>query len=77
MSTFYVLSGVWAAEVWKGHNVANVNKVLLSRGILTPDSAGKASRPEHLPGMGRTRCYVVNTAALFADPHSELLADAA
>ncbi|MNZ25893.1 hypothetical protein D3C78_430690 [compost metagenome] len=76
VSTFYVLSAVWAAEIWKGHNVANVNKVLLARGILTPDGAGKASRPEHLPGMGRTRCYVVNAGALFADRQAEY-ADAA
>lgn len=71
VSTFYVLSAVWASEIWKGHNVANVNKVLLARGILTPDSAGKASRPEHLPGMGRPRCYVVNTSALFAERQTE------
>ncbi|MNR45711.1 hypothetical protein D3C85_1645910 [compost metagenome] len=56
--------------------MANVNKVLLARGILTPDGAGKASRPEHLPGMGRTRCYVVNAGALFADRQAEY-ADAA
>ncbi len=71
VSTFYVLSAVWAAEIWKGHNVATVNKVLLAQGILTPDSSGKASRPEHLPGMGRTRCYVVNAAALFAERQAE------
>ncbi|SEJ33084.1 Uncharcterized protein, DUF927 family [Azotobacter beijerinckii] len=75
--SYYVLGGVWASEIWKGYNVANVNKVLLARGILTPGSNGSASRSERLPGMGKTRCYLVNPAALFADHQPEQLANAA
>ncbi|MOA25241.1 hypothetical protein D3C78_1459540 [compost metagenome] len=75
--SYYVLGGVWASEVWKGYNVANVNKVLLARGILTPGSNGSASRSERLPGMGKTRCYLVNPAALFADSPADQLAEAA
>lgn len=75
--SYYVLGGVWASEIWKGYNVANVNKVLLARGILTPGSNGSASRSERLPGMGKTRCYLVNPAALFADQQPEQLANAA
>lgn len=75
--SYYVLGGVWASEIWKGHNVANVNKVLLARGILTPGSNGTPSRSERLPGMGKTRCYLVNPAALFAESPAEQLADAA
>ena len=51
----------------KGYNMANVNKVLLARGILTPSSDGKAARSEQLPGMGKTRCYLVSATALNAD----------
>jgi hypothetical protein len=64
---YYVLSAVWASEVWKGYNVANVNKVLLARGILSLGTEGKAARSERLPGMGKTRCYLVSAAALNAD----------
>ncbi|THG81556.1 DUF927 domain-containing protein [Pseudomonas sp. A-1] len=64
---YYVLAAVWASEVWKGYNVANVNKVLLARGILTPGTDGKAACSERLPGMGKTRCYLVSAAALNAD----------
>ncbi|WPP44048.1 DUF927 domain-containing protein [Pseudomonas sp. AN-1] len=74
---YYVLSAVWASEVWKGYNVANVNKVLLARGILTPGTDGKAARSERLPGMGKTRCYLVSAAALNADSPAEQLAEAA
>lgn len=76
--SYYVLAGVWASEVWKGHNVANVNKVLLARGILTPGSNGMASRTGPLPGMGKkARYYLVNPAALFAESPAEQLASAA
>ena len=64
---YYMLSAVWASEVWKGYNVANVNKVLQARGILTTGTDGKAARSERLPGMGKTRCYLVSAAALNAD----------
>ena len=47
--------------------MANVNKVLQARGILTPSSDGKAARSERLPGMGKARCYLVSAAALNAD----------
>ncbi len=64
---YYVLSTVWASEVWKGFNVANVNKLLQAWGILTPNSDSKAARSERLPGMRKTRCYLMSAEALSAD----------
>lgn len=62
-----VLTTGWRDEVFKGMNLVNVNRELIARGILQPDSKGKAAQVVALPGLGSTRAYVVNNAALFAE----------
>lgn len=42
-------------------NTSAVNKELLRRGMLEPDSDGKASSLVRLPGLGPQRCYIVKT----------------
>lgn len=65
-STFYFLSTAWREEVFKGYNLSSVNKELIRRGILQP-SKDKAAQAVTLPGMGKTRTYVVSNESLMAD----------
>ncbi|BCL75675.1 membrane protein [Jeongeupia sp. HS-3] len=61
-TTYYVLAGSWGSEVLKGLDVRRANRLLLDLGVLLPDASGKASRTQHLPGMGSPRVYVVTPA---------------
>jgi putative DNA primase/helicase len=63
---FYILPSTWRAEVCKGLNAAEVAKVMAERGWLLPDGDGKFSRPERIPGHGRSRVYVITAAFLAA-----------
>lgn len=74
--TLYFLPALWGAEVFKGHNIANVNKELLRRGILLGGNDGKAARSLTVPSMGKkARVYVVDVDALMGDTQeSEALA---
>jgi len=65
--TYYFLSTAWRDEVFKGMNLRHVNRELIARGILEPDAGGKAAQVVALPGMPRTRAYVVSAAALLSD----------
>ncbi|MFN9585648.1 MAG: DUF927 domain-containing protein [Pseudomonadaceae bacterium] len=62
--TYYFLTAAWGAEVFRGMNLRNVNRELVARGILEPASDGKAAQALSLPGMPKTRAYVVNARAL-------------
>jgi putative DNA primase/helicase len=55
---FYVLPEAFRQEICDGLDFRMVSKVLLEQGWLQGDSDGKSTRPERLPGMPRTRCYV-------------------
>ncbi|SEQ69453.1 Uncharcterized protein, DUF927 family [Azotobacter beijerinckii] len=72
--TYYFLSTAWRDEVFKGMNLRNVNRELIARGILEPDDNGKAAQVVALPGMPRTRAYVVSAAALLSDETDALAA---
>ena len=48
---FYVLPESWRTEVCRGHDAKYVAKVLLERGMLTPDAAGKSTRLKRMPGF--------------------------
>lgn len=72
---YYFLPNAWRDEVFKGMNLRNVNRVLVSLGIVEPDPQGKSSQALPLPGMPKGRAYVVNGGALFGD--IEAVAEAA
>lgn len=72
---YYFLPNAWRDEVFKGMNLRNVNRVLVSLGIVEPDPQGKSSQSLPLPGMPKGRAYVVNGGALFGD--IEAVAEAA
>jgi putative DNA primase/helicase len=56
---YYVLPNVWREEVCKGINSTLIAKAMADANWLAPDSDGKFSRPERIPGHGRTRVYVI------------------
>jgi uncharacterized protein (DUF927 family) len=72
--TYYFLTTAWRDEVFKGMNLRNVNRELIARGILEPSSDGKAAQSVALPGMPKTRAYVVSATALLSDETEALAA---
>lgn len=74
--TLYFLPEAWRTQVFKGHNIANVNKELMRRGILLAGNDGKSSQSVTLPSMGKkARAYIVDVDALMSDSNeSEALA---
>lgn len=74
--TLYFLPEAWRTQVFKGHNIANVNKELIRRGILLAGNDGKGSQSVTLPSMGKkARAYIVDVDALMTDnPEVEALA---
>ena len=64
---YYVLPQVFKTELCKGFEHSNVTKTLTEKGILHPGEKGKMAQSKHLPGMGKTRCYVISGKALFGE----------
>lgn len=61
---FYVLPEVFNKEITKGFEAEKVAQLLITRGLLRPDKAGKSQRSQRLPGMGSTRVYRFNAEIL-------------
>jgi putative DNA primase/helicase len=55
---YYVLPEIYKKEICAGYEPKAVTKVLLEAGWLKVDTTGVPQCREHLPGMGRTRCYI-------------------
>ncbi|WP_433886202.1 DUF927 domain-containing protein [Pseudomonas vranovensis] len=64
--TYYFLPSAWRAEVFKGMSLTLVNRELIERGILEPSAEGRAAQSVRLPGLSKTRAYVVHASALLA-----------
>ncbi|MCC6483027.1 MAG: hypothetical protein IT554_11545, partial [Sphingomonadaceae bacterium] len=64
---YLIPAATWRNEVCLGLNPKTVAGLLISKGYLVPDSAGKASRSETLPGLGKTRCYIITEAIFGGD----------
>lgn len=64
--TYYFLPTAWRAEVFKGMSLTLVNRELIERGILEPSAEGRAAQSVRLPGLSKTRAYVVHASALLA-----------
>lgn len=58
---YYVLPQAWRFEVCEGLDAGKTAALLLSLGMLKPDSDGKPQGLARLPGMGRAprRCYIL------------------
>jgi putative DNA primase/helicase len=68
--TYYFLPAAWSDDVFRGMNLRNVNRELVARGILEPGRDGKAAQSLSLPGMPKTRAYVVSAQALLGENES-------
>lgn len=65
---FYVLSESFKQDICIGFESELVAKILVEKGWLIPDSAGKSSRPERLPCSEKTtRCYHFVGQKIFSD----------
>ena len=63
---YLIPASVWREQVWNGFNVKQMTDILLELGHLMPDSQGKSSQSIAVPGLGKTRCYVVKQS-IFGD----------
>ena len=65
---FYVFQEVFKHDVCSGMNPEYVSKVLIAKEWLMPDSEGKSSRSEKLPGFDSSiRCYRFIGDKIFGD----------
>jgi putative DNA primase/helicase len=64
---YFVLPTAWQLEVCKGHDAKAIARELQRRGWLIGDGAGKMSRSETLPGLGKKRVYVLTADILEGD----------
>jgi len=55
---YYVLPEIFKEEICAGFECRRVVDTLLAEGCLEPDN-NSPSRREYLPGLGRSRCYVI------------------
>ncbi len=62
--TYWVFPDVFKREICGGLDPTIVARALAERGMLCPDSNGKYTRSERLPGLGNRRVYVL-TPELF------------
>ena len=59
-STYFILPEVFRSQVCEGFDHREAEKILLMCNWLKPDSDGRATRKERLPGFGKAvRCYVL------------------
>lgn len=57
---FLILTSTFKEEICAGFDAKAVSRVLIARGLLRPDVAGKKSAQSvTLPGMGKTRVFVI------------------
>jgi hypothetical protein len=54
---YFVLVEVFRKELSQGYDPVWLGKLLVSRGLLEPDTKGRATQNARLPGMGQTRVY--------------------
>lgn len=56
---YLIFAETWKNDVCAGMDAKRVATVLASLGLLQTDGSGKHSVSVSLPGMGKTRCYIV------------------
>ncbi|MBC7907619.1 MAG: DUF927 domain-containing protein [Rhodospirillaceae bacterium] len=61
---YLVLPETWKGEVCKGQDARAIAKDLIARKLLLPGGDGKASRTEYIPGVGRSRVYLLTADIL-------------
>lgn len=66
-TTFYVLPEVWRTEVCKGHDAKEVAKAMIGKGWMQREDERHLACKPNIPGIGRTRVYLVSPNFLSAD----------
>jgi uncharacterized protein (DUF927 family) len=56
---YMILPQQWRSEVVKGFDYLSLARVMVDRGLITPDGGGKAAKPVKVPGHGTMRLYVL------------------
>jgi putative DNA primase/helicase len=64
---YLIPAATWRNEVCRGLNPKSVAALLIERGHLLPDSAGKSAQVVTAPGMGKGRFYVVSQSIFGGD----------
>lgn len=64
---FLVTPETWRTEVCAGMDANRVAKVLASHDLLRKDSKGRNSITVTLPGLGKARCYAINSRIFASD----------
>lgn len=54
---YYVLEEVFKNEICQTFDFKQASKLLVKKGYLKSSSDGKSTRTEHLPSLGKMRCY--------------------
>ena len=57
MAEYFVLPEAWRAEVCNGIDATYTARLCVERGMIKPDSEGRATSTHRLAEMGRRRCY--------------------
>ena len=57
MAEYCVLPAAWRAEVCNGRDATYTARLCVERGMITPDSEGRATSTHRLAEIGRRRCY--------------------
>jgi uncharacterized protein (DUF927 family) len=57
MAEYFVLPEAWKAEVCNGIDATYTARLCVERGMIKPDSEGRATSTHRLADMGRRRCY--------------------
>ncbi len=61
---YYVMLEVFRRELCTGYDYREAEKILIARGWLKPDTDGRGTRKERLPGFDKSvRCYVMPLSA--------------
>jgi putative DNA primase/helicase len=61
---FWILPGVWKAEVCAGLDPSAAARAVLARGFLEPGEGGRPTQKPRIPGIGPTRVYAVRANIL-------------
>ncbi|MBX9756960.1 MAG: DUF927 domain-containing protein [Pseudomonadaceae bacterium] len=73
-TVYYFLPESWSTDVFRGMSVRTVNRELIARGILEPGADGKSSQSLDLPGLRKSRAYVVAAGAQLSRETEDLAA---
>ena len=64
---FLIFPEVWKSEICKGIDPALAAKALADAGYLLKGDGTNFARKQHIPGLGKTRCYTIGSSILQGD----------